>query len=222
MIFTEDRQDVGQKDTFGDLVRLLAFLVVCFLPFLQERAQYQYTIEREVLANQEVMTSPGYDTAQGVAKGFYNVVMTDLGVYRFLHVTLDNTKTPSDKFEAFWAKFLIVSERIVDNVPLLVYQIGWRLGVVGYWILYFIPFFGANIYSGVQHWKLSLAQASGAKIERFKVYRIVVRYSLFAFVLYLLIPSAGAATAAKYLVPGGLFVCAVMINKMVSAFHKMV
>lgn len=38
MIFTEDRQDVGQKDTFGDLVRLLAFLVVCFLPFLQERA----------------------------------------------------------------------------------------------------------------------------------------------------------------------------------------
>ena len=35
MIFTEDRQDVGQKDTFGDLVRLLAFLVVCFLPFLQ-------------------------------------------------------------------------------------------------------------------------------------------------------------------------------------------
>ena len=69
MIFTEDRQDVGQKDTFGDLVRLLAFLVVCFLPFLQERAQYQYTIEREVLANQEVMTSPGYGTAQGVAKG---------------------------------------------------------------------------------------------------------------------------------------------------------
>lgn len=142
MIFTEDRQDVGQKDTFGDLVRLLAFLVVCFLPFLQERAQYQYTIEREVLANQEVMTSPGYGTAQGVAKGFYNVVMTDLGVYRFLHVTLVNTKTPSDKFEEFWAKFLIVSERIVDNVPLLVYQIGWRLGVVGYWILYFIPFFG--------------------------------------------------------------------------------
>ena len=46
--------------------------------------------------------------------------------------------------------------------------------------------------------------------------------SLFAFVLYLLIPSAGAATAAKYLVPGGLFVCAVMINKMVSAYHKMV
>ena len=94
--------------------------------------------------------------------------------------------------------------------------------MVGYWILYFIPFFGANIYSGVQHWKLSLAQASGAKIERFKVYRTVVRYSLFAFVLYLLIPSAGAATAAKYLVPGGLFVCAVMINKMVSAYHKMV
>jgi ABC-type sugar transport system substrate-binding protein len=78
----------------------------------------------------------------------------------------------------------------LQALQLLVFQIGWRFGVAVYWILYFVPFFAACIYSGVQHWRLSLAQSSGAKIERFKLYRSATRITFFLFVLYLLIPTA--------------------------------
>ena len=222
MIIDDERNDNGPKDTLKDFLRLLTFGVLCLLPFLQDLPTYQRSVEAEVLANKQVMTINGYSAAQGVAKQFYNVVMTDLGVYQFINVSLKNTRTPDDKFEEFWAQFLIVSDRIVDNVPLLVFQIGWRFGVAVYWILYFVPFFAACIYSGVQHWRLSLAQSSGAKIERFKLYRSATRITFFLFVLYLLIPPAGAATLAKYLVPGGLFLCGVMLNRMIASYHKMV
>lgn len=222
MIITEEPQSNGQKDTRKDLLRWLIFGILCVLPFLQDRMSYQMSVENEMSANQMVMTIEGYSTAKAVAASFYGFIMTDLGVYRFLNLTLKNDKEPQDKFEAFWAKFLIVSDRIVDNLPLLIYQMGWRIGVAVYWIIYFIPFFGASIYSGVQHWKLAWVQSSGSKIERFKMYRRMTRFTALAFILYLLIPTAGVSISGQYLVPGGLFLLGVMLNKMISSYHKMV
>jgi len=222
MIITEDSQGNGQKDTGKDLLKLLVFGILCVLPFLQDRMTYQMSVENEMSANQMVMTIEGYSAAKVVATSFYGFIMTDLGVYRFLNLTLKNEQEPQDKFEAFWAKFLIVSDRIVDNLPLLIYQVGWRIGVAVYWIIYFIPFFGAAIYSGVQHWKLAWVQSSGTKIERFKLYRRMTRFTALAFILYLLIPTAGASVSAQYLVPAGLFLFGVMLNKMISNYHKMV
>jgi len=163
MIITEDANDSGgKKDSLKDLLKLIVFGILCVLPFLQERAAYQLSVEQEIVDNQGMMTLEGYRTAKGVAGGIYNFVMTDLGLYNFLYVSLKNTQVPRDSFEKFWSKFLLVSDRIVDNLPLMIYQMGWRLGVAAYWIVYFIPFFLACIYSGTQHWKLSLEQTAGA------------------------------------------------------------
>lgn len=222
MIITEDAPGNGQKDTGKDLLKLIVFGILCVLPFLQDRLTYQMSVENEMSANQMVMTIEGYSAAKTIATSFYGFIMTDLGVYRFIHLTLKNEQAPQDKFEAFWAKFLIISDRIVDNLPLLIYQIGWRVGVAIYWVIYFIPFFAASVYGGVQHWKLSLVQSSRAKIERFKFYRRMTRLTALAFVLYLLVPAAGAASLAQYLVPAGLFMFGVMLNKMISSYHKMV
>ena len=68
--------------------------MLCLLPFLQDLPTYQRSVEAEVLANKQVMTINGYSAAQGVAKQFYNVVMTDLGVYQFINVSL---KTPGPR-----------------------------------------------------------------------------------------------------------------------------
>ncbi|MGR6425734.1 DUF4400 domain-containing protein [Aeromonas veronii] len=222
MIITEEAQGNGQKETGKDLLKLIVFGILCVLPFLQDRMSYQMAVEKEMSANQMVMTIEGYAVAKTVATSFYGFIMTDLGVYRFINLTLKNEQKPQDKFEAFWAKFLIVSDRIVDNLPLLIYQIGWRVGVATYWIIYFVPFFAASVYGGIQHWKLSLVQSSGAKIERFKFYRHMTRFTALAFILYLLIPTAGASSLAQYLVPAGLFLFGVMLNKMISNYHKMV
>ncbi|MNL52131.1 hypothetical protein D3C87_1752810 [compost metagenome] len=50
----------------------------------------------------------------------------------------------------------------------------------------------------------------------------MTRFTALAFILYLLVPTAGAAVSAQYLVPGGLFLFGVMLNKMISNYHKMV
>ncbi|WP_270834132.1 DUF4400 domain-containing protein [Aeromonas sp. QDB07] len=223
MIITEDANDSGgKKDSLKDLLKLIVFGILCVLPFLQERAAYQLSVEQEIVDNQGMMTLEGYRTAKGVAGGIYNFVMTDLGLYNFLYVSLKNTQVPRDSFEKFWSKFLLVSDRIVDNLPLMIYQMGWRLGVAAYWIVYFIPFFLACIYSGTQHWKLSLEQTAGAKVQRFKLYREASRITIFAFLLYLVVPTAGAASMTKYLVPSGLMLCGIMINKMIVSYHKLV
>ena len=69
----------------------------------KERAQYQYTIEREVLANQEVMTIPatgGARRRQGVLQRGHD---RSWGL-SFLHVTLVNTQNTLGQIQEFWAQ----------------------------------------------------------------------------------------------------------------------
>lgn len=213
----------GARDTLRDLIRFIAIVVVLILPFCQDRANYQYSVEQEVLSHRVMLTSTGSSMVQSVAKSFYSFVMDDLHVYPFLRNTLlDNGQSTSDQIIKLSRFFLVVSDRIVENTPLLVYQIGFRFGMAAYWVVFLLPFIGGAVYSGVQYWRKAMDEPRSSRVERFMIYRSVAKIIVFTFLIYLVVPTVGSMTWIKYIVPGGIVIIALMINKMVSVYHRMV
>lgn len=212
-----------KQDTGRDLVRLILVMIVAILPFMQSRVDYQHAIEREVYSTRTLMTAEGSRVAKLVSTKIYQTVMFDWKVYQFMRMTLTSQNDDQkDKFAAFWAKFLIVSDRIVENMPLLVFQAAYRLSVAGYWVVYMLPFLCAALYSGVQYWKLTLDTVSGAAIGRYEIYRRMMRWVFLLFFVYLIIPAAGFSSFSRFLLPGALFILGILLNQLVRFYHKMI
>ncbi len=218
----KEQGSAGSRDTLSDLKRFIIVVIVLFIPFLQERATYQASIEQEIVGNRMVMTVEGGKMVMEGAKGFYNLIMDDLGIYRFLKTTLVDNGQDNDVITKMARTLLVVSDRIVENTPLLVYQIGFRLGVAAYWLVLLSPFIAGAIYSGTQYWRKAQDEPRAPKVERTMIYQTVAKFSIWGFVIYLLVPTAGAAEWARYLTPGGFLLTTLMVNKLIAGYHRMV
>lgn len=125
--------------------------------------------------------------------------MDDLGIYRFLKTTLVDNGQDNDALPAKnGSHFVGGLGPNVENTPLLVYQIGFRLGVVAYWFVLLSPFIAGAIYSGIQYWRKAQDEPRAPKVERTMIYQTVAKFSIWGFVIYLLVPTAGAAEWARY------------------------
>lgn len=218
----KEQSSAGAKDTFSDLKRFVIVVIVLFIPFLQERSAYQASIEKEIIGNRMVMTVEGGKMVMEGAKAFYNLIMDDLGIYRFLKTTLVDSGQDNDVITKMARTLLVVSDRIVENTPLLIYQIGFRLGVAAYWFVLLSPFIAGAIYSGIQYWRKAQDEPRAPKVERTMIYQAVAKYSIWGFVIYLLVPTAGASEWARYLTPGGFLLMTLMVNKLIANYHRMV
>lgn len=217
-----EQSSAGARDTFSDLKRFIIVLVVMVVPYLQDRGTYQASIEREIIGNRLVMTVDGGKKVMAGAKWFYHLIMDDLGVYRFLKTTLVDDGQSNDVISNMARTLLVVSDRIIENTPLLIYQVGFRVGVAAYWLVLLSPFICGAIHSGIQYWKKAQDEPRAPKVERTIIYQTIARFSVGGFLLYLLIPAVGAAEWAKYLTPVGILILTFMINKLIAGYHRMI
>lgn len=213
----------SKQDTVYDLLRFLAFILILCFPFLSNKTEYQAGVQKEMYQTLDLMPANIRSPVLTMTHGGYQFLMFKTKFYGFLRsALLVDPNKQQDKFEETWSKFLIVSERIVDNTPLLIYQILFRLISSLSWFFILIPFTGACVYAGVQYWRLASHTGINVKIERYKIFRRIVSLSGWLFVGYLIIPSLGFSPVSHMIAPFIVIAVSVLINQMIKSYHTMI
>ena len=223
----QSNQQSGQSskktDTFADLVRFVVFIVVFCMPFTMDKTEYQRNVEVEIFNTVSVMPKSARMPVLKASHDIYQKVMFDSKLYGFMSTSLliDQSRK-QDKFEQVWNKFMIISHRIVENTPILLYQIAFRFVSSLSWLLFLIPFALASVYAGMQYWKLSSYTAINVKIERYKLYRKGLYLTGWFYLIYLVVPLLGFATLSQLVAPMAIIVLSLVVNQLIKSYHSMV
>ena len=218
-----DSRNSGKTDTAKDFLRMVAFFVILIVPFLTTKAEYQIGVQRELYQTLNLLPAPARPPVLTYTHDIYQVVMFKSRFYGFLTSSLmpdPNKKT--DKFEDTWSKFLIVSQRIIDNTPLLVYQIIFRVISSLSWIAILFPVSAGCVYAGVQYWRLAGHTGINVKIERYKIFRRMTTLSGWLYLAYLIIPSLGFSPLSHLIAPFIVISVSLLINQMIKSYHTMI
>lgn len=213
----------GKTDKLSDLLRIVAFFVILVVPFLTTKAEYQMGVQRELYQTLDLLPAPARPPVLTITHDVYQFAMFKTKFYGFLKSSLmPDPNKKVDKFEETWSKFLIVSQRIVDNLPLLIYQVLFRIIASLSWIAILFPLSVACVYAGIQYWRLAGHTGINVKIERYKVFRRIVGLSGWLYLAYLIIPAFGFLPLSHLIAPVIVIFVSLMINQMIKSYHTMI
>jgi hypothetical protein len=178
--------------TIFHVVLSVTVLVMLITMMISESADLQNAIQGEMAQTQKSLGNDSWKIIESRAKIRYKENYFDSGIYDMITKTFIAEK--GDILSDVITQEDEIMPRVIDNMTLFAYQIAFRITVLEYWLVLFLPLSAAFIIHGFFEWKIKLYRMGGSSTGNARIWMKAFWVLFLSFVIVLFLPASFAST----------------------------